>query len=232
MCQQVTVLVVDDDAQLRELLKEFLMRNGFSVCLAENVDTAQNLLQEKTFRAIILDVMLPGKTGIEWTRDIKTQGIATPILLLTARAQPEERVFGLEAGADDYLSKPFEPKELLLRLRNLMKRARSGDSSPFLKLGSQTIDLRTGCILSKESEEAECFLSSTELALLRSFASRMGEPLSREELSKLSGGSISERSVDVQITRLRQKIEVDSSRPRFIQTVRHKGYVLWADEDM
>ncbi|MDR1910600.1 MAG: response regulator [Holosporales bacterium] len=226
---QVTVLVVDDDPQLRELLKEFLKRNGFIVYLADNVDTAQSLLEREVFSAIVLDIMLPGKTGIEWTREIKEQGIATPVLLLTARALPQERVSGLEAGADDYLSKPFEPQELLLRLRNLIARTPPKLPSYVVTLGPRTIDLRTGRILFGTQES---FLSSTELALLRSFVARTGEPLSRETLCKLSGGCISERSVDVQIARLRQKIEEDSSCPRFIQTVRHKGYVLWASESV
>ncbi|MDR0407067.1 MAG: response regulator [Holosporales bacterium] len=220
------LLIVDDDARLCELLKEFLTRNDFEVFLAEDVKAAHTLLEKKKFDAIILDVMLPGKTGVEWTREIKAQGNTIPILLLTARVHPEERIAGLEAGADDYLAKPFEPKELLLRLQNLLKRTQLTTLPQRLVLGVMEVDLSKGIIL---RNGRETFLSSTELNLLRSLSSRIGEPFSREELSQLSGGYISERSIDVQITRLRQKIEEDSSQPRFIQTVRHKGYVLWTD---
>ncbi|MDR1267810.1 MAG: response regulator [Holosporales bacterium] len=227
MAQQVTCLIVDDDAQLRALLQEFLNRHGYAVELAEDVLTAHALLKRQTFDAIILDIMLPGKGGVEWTRELKMQGTLTPILLLTARALPGDRISGLEAGADDYLSKPFEPQELLLRLRNLVRKHRK--TPQYLILGERRVDLHRGTI-TREGEET--LLSSTELNLLRTLVSRLGEPLSREELNQLSEGHISERSVDVQITRLRQKIESDPSRPRFLQTVRHRGYVLWADEEV
>jgi two-component system phosphate regulon response regulator OmpR len=228
MAEQVTLLVVDDDARLRELLKEFLNRNGFSVVLAEDTLVAQQLCDEREFDAIVLDIMLPGRTGIAWTQALRQQGVMTPIILLTARWLPGDRVSGLEAGANDYLPKPFEPKELVLRLRNLLKGHFDRRDPRFLQLGDRTIDLNKGIVV-QEGEEIP--LSSTELNLLKALSARKREPLSREELGQLSGAHISDRSVDVQIRRLRQKIETDPSQPHFLKTSRHKGYSLWTDTE-
>lgn len=222
------ILVIDDDARLRELLAQFLTDHGFLVTEAKDAAAARDILDYLSYDLVICDVMMPGENGMALTRALKDKGFPTPILLLTALGETESRISGLEAGADDYLPKPFEPRELLLRIQAILRRvaaaapAREAD----LRLGKWTLDLDRGELL---HEQERLPLTSVEHALLKALASRKGEVVSREELAALCGMNAGERTIDVQITRLRKKIEEDPKLPRHVQTVRGKGYVLWTD---
>lgn len=226
------LLIVDDDERIRSLLKKFLMRNGFLVSAARDAAHARRLLDGLEFDLIVLDVMMPGEDGVSLTRALRSD-MATPILLLTARGETEDRIVGLEAGADDYLAKPFEPKELLLRINAILRRVPSepsADAVPkILNLGPVRYDVDKAELWSGDESVR---LTATEVALMRIFAAHPGEPLSRarlvEELGR-DGDSAQERAVDVQITRLRRKIESDSRQPRYLQTVRGAGYMLAPD---
>ncbi|PWR01904.1 DNA-binding response regulator [Meridianimarinicoccus roseus] len=226
------LLVVDDDERIRGLLQKFLKRHGFWVSAARDAAHARRLLDGLEFDLIVLDVMMPGEDGIALTRSLR-EDIATPILLLTAKGETSDRIAGLEAGADDYLAKPFEPKELLLRINAILRRmppadAATGDAA-MLTLGEVRYDLDRGELWSGAEVVR---LTATEHQLMRIFSSRLGEPLSRtqlvEELGR-DGGQAQERAVDVQITRLRRKIEADPKQPRYLQTVRGAGYMLVGD---
>ncbi len=219
------ILVVDDDDRLRGLIKKYLEGEGFSVSVAMNSAEATDLLEKRQFDIIVLDVMMPDETGIEFTKRLKINGNMIPILLLTALGEAENRIEGLESGADDYLTKPFEPRELCLRIENLLKR--SGAIIPVEKnskinFGDFIFNIENG-ELTKNGEYIQ--LTSTELNLLTIFINSANEPIARDELSKQLNG-ISERSVDVQVTRLRKKIEDNPKEPRFIQSDWGKGYVL------
>lgn len=226
------LLIVDDDERIRGLLKKFLIRNGFLVSAARDAAHARRLLSGLDFDLIVLDVMMPGEDGVSLTADLRKE-IATPILLLTARGETEDRIKGLEAGADDYLAKPFEPKELLLRINAILRRMPSEtqvDSGPkILHLGPVRYDVDKAELWSGDEPIR---LTATEVSLMRIFAAHPGEPLSRarlvEELGR-DGDQAQERAVDVQITRLRRKIETDPRQPRFLQTVRGAGYMLAPD---
>ncbi|WP_068307671.1 response regulator [Aliiruegeria sabulilitoris] len=226
------LLIVDDDERIRALLKKFLIRNGFLVSAARDAAHARRLLSGLDFDLIVLDVMMPGEDGVSLTASLRNK-IATPILLLTARGETEDRIKGLEAGADDYLAKPFEPKELLLRINAILRRVPSEtrvDAGPkILHLGSVRYDVDKAELWSGEEPIR---LTATEVSLMRIFAAHPGEPLSRarlvEELGR-DGDQAQERAVDVQITRLRRKIESDPRQPRFLQTVRGAGYMLAPD---
>lgn len=225
------LLVVDDDERIRGLLQKFLTRNGFLVSAARDAGHARRLLAGLEFDLIVLDVMMPGEDGVSLTRDLRRQ-LAVPILLLTARGETSDRISGLEAGADDYLPKPFEPKELLLRINAILRRTPPpAEKGPkFIHLGPVRYDLDRGELW---QGDALVRLTATEAALMRIFAGRAGEPISRqtlvEELGRDKGGAAEgtqERAVDVQITRLRRKIEGDPKEPRYLQTVRGAGYML------
>jgi two-component system phosphate regulon response regulator OmpR len=226
------LLIVDDDERIRGLLQKFLKRHGFWVSAARDAAHARRLLEGLEFDLIVLDVMMPGEDGIALTRSLRDE-IATPILLLTARGETVDRIAGLEAGADDYLAKPFEPKELLLRINAILRRMpppepASGDAA-LLRMGGVRYDLDRGELWSG----AEMIrLTGTEHQLMRVFSAKLGEALSRtqlvEELGR-DGGQSQERAVDVQITRLRRKIEADPKQPRYLQTVRGAGYMLVGD---
>lgn len=228
----IHLLIVDDDERIRELLRKFLMRNGFWVSIARDADHARKLLQGLEFDLIVLDVMMPGEDGIALTRALR-QRIATPILLLTARGETSDRIRGLEAGADDYLPKPFEPKELLLRINAILRRVpqiRSEIDLPkVLHLGPVRYDVGRGELWQGDERVR---LTATEAQLMRIFSANPGEAVSRsrlvEELAR-DGGQAQERAVDVQITRLRRKIESDPKQPRYLQTVRGEGYMLAPD---
>ncbi|MBL3570129.1 DNA-binding response regulator [Rhodovulum sulfidophilum] len=228
----IHLLIVDDDERIRELLRKFLMRNGFWVSIARDADHARKLLQGLEFDLIVLDVMMPGEDGIGLTRALR-QRIATPILLLTARGETSDRIRGLEAGADDYLPKPFEPKELLLRINAILRRVpqiRSEIDLPkVLHLGPVRYDVGRGELWQGDERVR---LTATEAQLMRIFSANPGEAVSRsrlvEELAR-DGGQAQERAVDVQITRLRRKIESDPKQPRYLQTVRGEGYMLAPD---
>lgn len=228
----VHILVVDDDARIRDLLKRFLARHGYLVTLARDAHQATRLLESLAFDLLIVDVMMPGEDGLSFTRRLRADG-DTAILLLTAKGETDARIEGLEAGADDYLAKPFEPRELLLRVAAILRRAAPppapAETVRELLLGERSYDLVRG-ELSHGSEAVR--LTSTEQALMRVFSRRPNEPVSRERLAEElggSGGAVQERAVDVQITRLRRKIEVDPKNPRYLQTVRGAGYMLTPD---
>ncbi len=226
------LLIVDDDERIRTLLQKFLIRNGFLVSAARDAAHARRILSGLDFDLIVLDVMMPGEDGVSLTRGIReTSG--TPILLLTARAETEDRIKGLEAGADDYLAKPFEPKELLLRINAILRRmpeTTSDDAIPkLLNLGDIRYDIERGEMWRGEDLVR---LTATESQLMRIFSTRPGEPVSRANLVEELGrdkGQAQERAVDVQITRLRRKLEADPKQPRYLQTVRGAGYMLAPD---
>ena len=220
------VLVVDDDDRLRDLLGKFLRDHDFMVVTAADAADAREKMKTLSFDIIVLDLMMPGETGLDFAEDFRRQS-DVPILMLTAMGEPEDRISGLEHGADDYLVKPFEPRELLLRLNNILRR------QP--KSGEPVADVHMGDVLFRpERNELRrggepIRLTDVEAALLGALARRPGEVLSREELIRLTGASGGGRAVDVQVTRLRRKIEHDPKLPRYLQTVRGKGYVLRPD---
>ena len=220
------LLVVDDDARLRELLRRYLSESGFRITTAGDTAEARRQLASFAFDLVVLDVMLPGESGLDLTRDLHREN-QLPVLLLTAMAEPEDRVNGLEQGADDYLSKPFEPRELVLRIRNLLQRRPADDAiRQEVRFGGCRFDLIRGELF-RGSEPIH--LTAAETALLAGLAQRPGEPVSREELSLSAQFSGNVRNVDVQMTRLRRKIERDPRFPRYLQTVRGTGYVLKPD---
>lgn len=225
------LLVVDDDERIRGLLQKFLIRSGFMVTVARDAAQARRLLAGLEFDLIVLDVMMPGEDGISLTRDLR-KSQAVPILLLTAKGEAANRIEGLEAGADDYLVKPFEPKELLLRINAILRRVpqvKPEAAAPkVIHLGQVRYDLDRGELW---RGQALIRLTATEAALMRLFANAAGEPVSRERLVADLGREeeAQERAVDVQITRLRRKIEEDPKVPRYLQTVRGEGYMLAPD---
>lgn len=224
MSEGAHILVVDDDARLRELLRQFLTRNGYHVTTAADAGEADATLGAITFDLAVIDVMLPGESGLDLTRRLRARG-ALPILLLTARSEAQDRIAGLASGADDYLPKPFEPDELLLRIRAILRRApppaaQAPDTvsfGPFRFALAREELLRDGRVVK---------LTTAEASLLRTLAARADRPVTRDELiahGRVDGG---ERTVDVQVTRLRRKIEDDPKNPRWLQTVRGAGYIL------
>jgi two-component system phosphate regulon response regulator OmpR len=218
------LLVVDDDARLRELLRRYLSDNGFRVTVAADAAEARSTLASFSFDLIVLDVMMPGESGLELTRALHAQG-HVPVLLLTAMAEPEDRVNGLEQGADDYLSKPFEPRELVLRIRNLLQRRPAADfTRGEVRFGGYRFDIARG-ELYRGGDLVH--LTAAEAGLISLLAQNAGQAVSREELSMSLSGNV--RNVDVQMTRLRRKIERDPRFPRFLQTVRGTGYALKPD---
>jgi two-component system phosphate regulon response regulator OmpR len=219
------ILVVDDDTRLRELLAVFLRDQGFAVTPAIHAEDARRKLALFAFDLMVLDVMMPGLTGVEFARELGRS--APPVLLLTAMAQTEDRITGLEAGADDYLVKPFEPRELVLRIKAILRRASvTSERRSAVNFGEYQFDLAQGRLLKNDAPFA---LTTGEGQLLKVLAEKAGEPVARADLALVLGAGASERSVDVQITRLRKKIEPDSGKPTHIQTVRGAGYMLYAD---
>ncbi|TCS60467.1 two-component system phosphate regulon response regulator OmpR [Primorskyibacter sedentarius] len=226
------LLIVDDDERIRGLLQKFLIRHGFLVTSARDAAHARRVLSGLEFDLIVLDVMMPGEDGISLTRDLRKTS-QTPILLLTAKADTDDRIAGLEAGADDYLAKPFEPKELLLRINAILRRMPEPESDAsvpkLLTLGPVRYDIERGEMWRGEDLVR---LTATEAQLMRIFSACPGEPVSRAKLVEDLGrdrDQSQERAVDVQITRLRRKIEVDPKQPRYLQTVRGAGYMLAPD---
>lgn len=226
MAEQSHILVVDDDTRLRELLRRYLSENGFTVSAAKDAAEARNLMAGLAFDLLVLDVMMPGEDGFSLTASLRETS-SVPILLLTARGDVDDRIEGLEKGADDYLSKPFEPRELFLRISTILRRtgARDADSN-LLSFGTCRFDPRRGELL---CDDLPVHLTKIEVALLRSLAERGGAPVSREDLIREGGIDGSARTVDVQVTRLRRKIEPDPRAPRYLQTVRGSGYRLRLD---
>jgi two-component system phosphate regulon response regulator OmpR len=219
------LLVIDDDRRIRALLLRYLGENGFRVTAAANAAEARRRLEGLAFDLLIVDVMMPGENGMDLTRSLRTE-TNVPILMLTARAETENRIRGLELGVDDFLAKPFEPRELLLRLQNILKR-RQGPSGPRdeITMGDFTFHVARGEL--KRGEES-IKLTERERELLRQFAQRPGTPIARHELAA-DESTGTERAVDVQINRLRRKIESDPANPVYLQTVRGKGYILYTD---
>ncbi len=223
------ILVVDDDTRLRDLLKRYLTERGFLVTTAVDAEDARRRLGVLAFDLMVLDVMMPGENGIDLVASLRRDS-DVPVLLLTAMSEPEDRIAGLEAGADDYLSKPFEPRELLLRIRSILRRAAPRDAAaatPPIALGGCRFDIEREELLDRDGRPIR--LTSFESMLLRILAEHAGSVLSREDLTRLTGAGGGERSVDVQVTRLRRKIEPDPRVPRYLQTVRGQGYVLRPD---
>ena len=220
------ILVVDDDTRLRELLSQYLSENGFRVSTASNAADARARLTGLTFDLIVLDVMMPGENGFELTRSLRRTS-AVPILLLTARGEPEDRITGFEHGADDYLAKPFEPRELVLRIGTILRRAAPAPAPITVRLGACSFDVAAERLL---RDDRPVRLTPVEASLLTTLAHNPGVTLTRDELihrSRIEGNA---RTVDVQVTRLRRKIEPDPRLPRYLQTVRGLGYVLRPDE--
>ena len=223
------ILVVDDDSRLRSLLHRYLSENGFRVTGAADADEARRRLKVLAFDLIVLDVMMPGETGLELTADLRSMD-SVPILLLTAMGEPEDRITGLESGADDYLPKPFEPRELLLRIRTILRwvagapGAATADRA--VRFGDYHFDLRQDALY---RGPVRIKLTEAETGLLRAFVERPNHPLSREDLLACNAVNGSTRAVDVQVTRLRRKMESDPKFPQYLQTVRGLGYVLKVD---
>lgn len=222
------LLVVDDDARLRELLRRYLTGEGFRVTTATDAAEARAKLQSFSFDLLIIDVMMPGESGLTLTKSLRASG-RTPILLLTAMAEPRTRIEGLERGADDYVVKPFEPRELVLRIRNILQRAAPTPELALpaaLRFGAFAFDVARGELVRGDTPVR---LTTAELALLTALARTPGQPLTREALSLEAGMGGTPRRVDVQMTRLRRKVESDPKFPRYLQTVRGTGYVLKPD---
>ncbi|MBB3711445.1 two-component system phosphate regulon response regulator OmpR [Limimaricola variabilis] len=231
MSELAHLLVVDDDVRLRGLLQKFLIRHGYLVTGARDAGHARRLLEGLEFDLIVLDVMMPGEDGISLCRSLR-ESLPVPILLLTARGETEDRITGLEAGADDYLAKPFDPKELLLRINAVLRRQpipEPAERPATLDLGAVRYDVARGEMWEGETRIR---LTATESQLMRIFAARPGEAVTRAQLVEELGrgdGQSQERAVDVQITRLRRKFEADPRQPRYLQTVRGEGYMLAPD---
>ena len=218
------ILVVDDDEGIRNLVKQYLNENNYLITTAISAEDAKEKISIIKFDLIVLDVMMPGKSGLEFTAENKKK-INTPIILLTAKGETEERVEGLEIGADDYLPKPFEPKELVLRIRNILNKTKNKNQKRFIEFDNIKIDLNKLMII-KNNDEFK--INNTEKIILEKMINAPGETFSRESIGNLIDID-KERSVDVIITRLRKKIEIDPKNPKYLQTIRGAGYVLWIE---
>ncbi len=222
MTMPAHILVIDDDTRLRKLLNKYLTDNGFMVSEVSNPIEAEQILQLFVFDLIIMDVMMPQKNGLDFTKELRENGLSTPILMLTAMGDSSNRITGLENGADDYLPKPFEPRELVLRINNILKRVEALRPDDELYFGSYRYNLKTTELFQNDTP---IMLTTAEQELLRALALKAGETVSREELGEaLKTDNL--RSIDVQITRLRKKLETDIKKPQCIQTVRGQGYLL------
>ncbi len=218
------ILVVDDDDGIRSLVKKYLSENNYLITTAQNAEDANEKTKVIKFDLIILDIMMPGKSGLEFINENKKR-LETPIILLTAKGEPSERIEGLEIGADDYLPKPFEPKELILRIQNIIEKTRRNDLKKFVEFENIKIDLNKKLIY-KNNEEFK--INDTEKIILDKMINNPGKTFSREDIGYLIKLD-KERSIDVIITRLRKKIEIDPKNPKFLQTIRGTGYVLWIE---
>ena len=218
------ILVVDDDDRIRELVKQYLLENKYLVTTAKDAFDAKNKIEIIKFDLIVLDIMMPKKSGLELTSEIKKE-IDLPIILLTAKGETSERVTGLEFGADDYLSKPFEPKELLLRIRNILNKTLQKNNINKISIGNSNLDL-SKLTINRDGKKYK--INNTEKLILEKMIRSSGKVFSREEIGKLININ-KERSIDVIITRLRQKVETDSKNPQYLQTIRGSGYVLWIE---
>ena len=222
------ILVVDDDTRLRSLLQRFLRESDFYVSVAKDAEEARERLKEYQFDLLIVDIMMPHETGLEFLKKLRQESLV-PVILLTAMGETADRIAGLEIGADDYLPKPFEPKELVLRIKNILKRTPKDNENKkqILDLGLCTYDLDKKELLTKQNQIVH--ITPVEQFLLSVLGENSGQVFSREKLAEILGAGQSPRSIDVQITRLRKKFEQDSKNPRYLQTVRGKGYMLLSD---
>ena len=220
------ILIVDDDDRLRSLLKQFLTEHQFLISTAKDVAQAKELLHVFDVDLIILDIMMPGEDGLSYLKGLRKTNL-TPVLLLSAKWETHERIDGLAHGADDYLAKPFAPEELLLRVRSILRRMPVVEPDQILTFGPLSFNVQRGLLFDGTTPVP---LSSTEQGLLKIFAKNLGRALSREDLSRLTDPPLNPRSIDVQVARLRRKIEPDATTPQYLQTVRHAGYVLWGDQ--
>ncbi len=218
------ILVVDDDDGIRSLVKQYLTKNNFLVTTANNAEDAGEKVSIIKFDLIVLDIMMPGKNGLEFTQEHKKK-INTPIILLTAKGKANERVEGLEVGADDYLPKPFEPKELILRIKNILNKTIKSNQKRIIEFDNIKIDLNKLLIIQNDKEFK---INNTEKIILEKMINEPGKTFSREAIGKLIDLD-KERSIDVIITRLRKKIEIDPKNPKYLQTLRGAGYVLWIE---
>ena len=218
------ILVVDDDEGIRSLIKQYLNENNFLVTTSNSAENAEEKISIIKFDLIVLDIMMTGKSGLDFIKQNKSK-IDTPIILLTAKGEAENRVEGLEIGADDYLPKPFEPKELILRIKNILNKTKRNDEKRIITFDNIKIDLNKLLIIKNDIEYK---INSTEKIILEKMINNPGKTFSREDIGKLTGLD-KERSIDVIITRLRKKIEMDPKNPKYLQTLRGAGYVLWIE---
>ena len=218
------ILVVDDDDGIRSLVKKYLNENNYLVTTANNAEDASNKIEVIKFDLIILDIMMPGKSGLDFIKENQKR-LETPIILLTAKGEANERIEGLEIGADDYLPKPFEPKELTLRIQNILKKIKNNDLRRIIEFENIKIDLNKKLIFKRNLEYK---INNTEKLILEKMINNPGKTYSREDIGLLINLD-KERSIDVIITRLRKKIEIDPKNPKFLQTIRGAGYVLWIE---
>ena len=218
------ILVVDDDEGIRTLVKKYLNENNYLVTTANSAEDAFEKIQIIKFDLIILDIMMPGKSGLEFIKENQKK-LDTPVILLTAKGEADERVEGLEVGADDYLPKPFEPKELLLRIQNIIRKTKKSDQKRVIQFENIKIDLNKQLIIKKNTEYK---INNTEKIILEKMINNPGKTFSREDIGILTELD-KERSIDVIITRLRKKIDIDPKNPKFLQTIRGAGYVLWIE---
>ena len=227
MQERPHILVIDDDTRLRALLQRYLQENGFAVTTAKDAENARMFLSQYIFDLLIVDVMMPNETGLEFLQNLrKTSQI--PAIVLTAMGETEDRISGLESGADDYLAKPFEPKELVLRINNILRRIpQKTQAQNLLKIGDFSFDIKTNELRDKDGNIMH--ITPLEQTLLSILGKKNGQIFSREQLAELLETGENSRSIDVQITRLRKKIEKDSKNPRYLQTIRGKGYMLLID---
>ena len=218
------ILMVDDDDRIRELVKQYLYDNNYLVTTANSAEEAKEKVNIVKFDLIVLDIMMPGQSGLEFTNENKKK-IETPIILLTAKGEAKDRIDGLEIGADDYLGKPFEPKELVLRIKNILEKTKSKKQRRVVNFSNVNIDLNKLLIINNSQEHK---INNTEKIILEKMINSPGQTFTREEIGKLINLE-KERSIDVIITRLRKKIEDDPKNPKFLQTIRGAGYVLWIE---
>ncbi|MDA7457484.1 response regulator transcription factor [Candidatus Pelagibacter ubique] len=218
------ILVVDDDERIRSLIKQYLNENNFLVTTSHSAENAEEKISIIKFDLIVLDIMMTGKSGLDFIKQNKSK-IDTPIILLTAKGEAENRVEGLEIGADDYLPKPFEPKELILRINNILNKTKRNDEKRIITFDNIKIDLNKLLIIKNDIEYK---INSTEKTILEKMINNPGKTFSREDIGKLTNLD-KERSIDVIITRLRKKIEMDPKNPKYLQTLRGAGYVLWIE---
>ena len=222
---KIHILIIDDDDKIRELLKQYLKNNNFIISTAINATDAEEKLKIFKFDMAVIDIMMPGKDGLQLTKEIR-ENLDLPIILLTAKGEAEDRIKGLEIGAEDYLAKPFEPKELLLRISNIIRRIKKNKNTiNLIKIGKVFINVHKMGI---QKDKKIIKINTSEKTLLENMINSAGKTFSREEISRITN-LIQERSIDVLVTRIRKKIEPDPKNPKYLQTVRGSGYVLWLD---